>query len=174
MEDIKWTAVEEMKNKENEINKLREDIKIASATRADALQHQRNDLIETYEGLMKQREVAALTKEREIEQIINHLENKFETIQTESLQLKNELRDTSIKYEQTYNDLKVQQDQNRILSYKIEDLQKSQLILQDTYQRKSMELNNMVDTCRIEHTQELNTANQEIMKVSSIECVYIF
>ena len=166
MESLRWAAEEEAKSREREMQKLREDVKTLTASRAEALQHQRSDLIETYEGLMKQREEAAHARDRDIEGMVGALESRFEGLQTESLHLKGELRDTAIKYEQTFNELKAQQDHNRMLTYRLEDGQRATLEAQESHQRRVLELTAQLDACRLQHTQELNAANQEILKVS--------
>ena len=114
-------TAEELGAKQREAARLSEDLRALAQSRTDALDHQRGDLVETYEHLMRQREEAYHRRETEIVTQIGALEQKFDSTQAEALQLRADLRVARTQREQAAADLLLQGDQLRALQYSRED-----------------------------------------------------
>ena len=175
MEDVKVATSEEGKCKKQEVERLQAEIKKLSQSRTDALEHQRGDLIATYEQLMKQREEVYHKRENEIVTMISVLENKFETIQTEALHLKAELRNTQTMYEQANNELQLKGDQMRTLQYKNDDDSKEHVKELATANNRITELTAGLDHEKLVACNEISSGKAEISKVCNFDvwfCVY--
>jgi chromosome segregation ATPase len=168
MEDLKVATAEESKCKQQEVMRLHSEIKKLSHARSEALDHQRGDLIVTYEQLMKQREEVYHKRENEIVTMISVLENKFEAIQTEALQVKAELRNTHTLYEQASNDLNMKNDQCRTLQYKYDD--DTQALTQELIvtNKRVTELTSELDHSKLVASNEINVLKADISKVGNL------
>ena len=95
VEAVKWTTSEEIKSKQNELDKCREEIRRMHTERDNALSLQRRDMTTAFEQLVAQREGAFSQRENEIAGQVASLEKRIEAVQTENIRFKSELSDAT-------------------------------------------------------------------------------
>lgn len=166
MEDVKVATAEESRSRQQETDRLRGEVKKLTQARTEALEHQRGDLVSTYEHLMKEREQSYHSREKEIVTMISVLENKFEVIQTEALQLRSELRNTQTMHECADHELALKSDQLRALQYKYDDDCKARAQELDTANKRITELVSELDHCKLVASNDVSGGKAEISKVS--------
>lgn len=166
IQDIHLATSEEIRAKDKEIERLRQDLKISANSRAEAIDHQRADLVETYEQLMKQKEDVHSAREKEVSDMIGHLEQRFDMLQNEALELKNELNEKNIKYEHVANDLSKKTEQLRMLQHKYDDEMAETSSFMEQATKKIYDLQAAAKDRTYEHNTVINGHVQEIDKVS--------
>ena len=118
---MQWSADEEARAKDREIESLRGDVRRLNALRDESLESQRRDLTHTFENILQQREEMHLSKERDIADQIALLDTRFEQLQTENTRLKNELAGATRQCEHLAEDNAHKEEARRQLQWSLDD-----------------------------------------------------
>ena len=133
---MRWSAAEENKSKQREIELLKDDITRLNASRDDALEAQRRDLTQTFETLLKQREESFIQKERDIAVQITQLDSRFEQLQTENVRLKSEVSDLHRRNEMLSEEVSAKEENLRQLQWHMDDERISRQEAEDAVERR--------------------------------------
>jgi hypothetical protein len=121
IEQLQWTADEDARVKDKEIESLRGDIRRLNVLREESLESQRRDLTHTFETILHQREDLHTNKERDIAEQISFLDTRFEQLQTENTRLKNELSGAQRQSEALSEELSHKEESRRQLQWSLDD-----------------------------------------------------
>jgi hypothetical protein len=136
IESLQWSADEDAKSKQQDIDKLRRELAIVHRSKEDALDLQRADLTATFEQLMQQREESFLHREDDIHLQITALDQRFEKLQNENLRLKEALRESRSQVERMDEVQSQKEDRLRQLQYQLEDEAQSRIAAEDLLKRQ--------------------------------------
>ena len=120
-ESMRWAAAEEAKAKDREISLLKADNRMLAVARDEALESQRRDLTETFEGLLKQREMAYSKRETDIGAQVSALESKFDQLNTLNSRLKCDLQDSRRRAEAALQESASREERCQQLQWMVDD-----------------------------------------------------
>lgn len=165
MENVRLATDEELRIKNKEIESLHMNTKAMSASRAEALESQRSELVSMYEQLQKQREKQWLEREQEIGLTVTALENRFEALREETTSTKAALRDATLRVEQLSDSCARKDEQIRALSYRFEEEKKSLNEKTELLQRRLHDQQARSEEEKHKEALELQEARQSAEKV---------
>lgn len=118
---MEWSADEEARAKDREVESLRSDIRRLNALRDESLESQRRDLTSTFEGILQQREEMHAAKERDIADQISQIGTRLEQLQTENIRLKNEVAAAQRQCEHLAEEVSHKEEARRQLQWNLDD-----------------------------------------------------
>ena len=130
-----------------------------------AMDDQRRDLTQTFEQLIQQREQAFNEREKEIIKQIAALEQRFESLMTESARLKSELAEAQRRVEQRGVELAAREEQCRNLSWRLEDERQSSLAAADALARQLQQAQSALTTAKEDAELQAKDLQNQINQV---------
>jgi chromosome segregation ATPase len=165
MESLRWTMNDEINAKNREVDQLRHDIKICQMQRDDALESQRLDLTNTFEGILTQRENEFHQIETQINSQVNDLEKKFESLTTENMKLKSDVSASARQMEGLTVEGQAKDDRCRSMQWQLKDFMQMAQSEQTELNSKIQQLQFVIDTLKDEKGQMSNAFEMDIAKV---------
>lgn len=165
VEAVKWTTAEEIKAKQGELDKCKEDIRRMHLERDTSLSLQRRDMTSAFELLVSQRESSFVQREQEIVVQIASLEKRVESAQTENMRLKSDLSETCRLRDKLSLDIERKDESIRQLQWKIEDSNEQWKRKEDILERSLHEALNEVNLCRDSLIKQIGDSQLEIDRV---------
>lgn len=164
IESVQFSAEEENKLKQMEIDKLKKDIDTLYQSKEHALELQRKDLTGTFEQILQERELQFQHKELDIQKQIQMIDDRFEKLQTENIYMKEQFREYKLKYEKAVEDVNQKDEKIRQLQYQVEDERNLKLSLEDSMTRQlhdqKTELQRLIDLRMRERLDHENALEQ--------------
>jgi hypothetical protein len=136
IESLQWSAEEESKSKQFEIDKLKKEIFILQRNKEDSLDLQRKDLSNTFEQIIQQREEAYQKREEDIGKQIHFLDQRFEKLQNENLKSKEQNREMKVTNERLSEEVIQKEEKIRHISYQLEEEIQKRLSTEDAMKRQ--------------------------------------
>lgn len=171
IESIQFSAEEENKHKQMEIDKLKKDLDVLYQSKEHALELQRKDLTNTFEQILQQREEQYQTKENDIQSQIQCIDTRFEKLQTENIFFKEQCRDYKAKYEHAIEASQQKDDKIRQLTYQVEDERNLKTSLEDSFTRQShqqqQEIQRLIDL-RMKEKMDAENALEQVSLFLSV------
>lgn len=165
MEAAKWATAEEVKSRQNELDKCRDDMRRMQTERENALSLQRRDMTSAFEQLVAQREATFSQREQEIVGQIASLEKRIESTHTENTRLKSELADTLRQRDKMSLDAERREETIRQLQWKIDDSLETWKRREDALERSLHEALNEVNLCRDSLMKQIGDSQLDIDRV---------
>lgn len=165
MESLRWTMNDEINAKNREVDQLRHDIKICQMQRDDALESQRLDLTNTFEGILTQRENEFHQIEKQINSQVNDLEKKFESLTTENMKLKSDVSASARQMEGLTVEGQAKDDRCRSMQWQLKDFMQMAQSEQTELNSKIQQLQFVIDTLKDEKGQMSNAFEMDVAKV---------
>lgn len=166
VEAVKWATAEEIKSKQLELDRCREEIRRMHTERDNALGLQRRDMTTAFEQLVAQREGAFSQREQEIVHQISTLEKRIEAVQTENMRLKTELSDISRQKDKMSLDVERKEENIRQIQWKLDDCSAAFKKREDALERSLSEALTEVNLCRDSLIKQIGDSQLDIDRVS--------
>jgi chromosome segregation ATPase len=165
VEAVKWATAEEIKSKQSELERSREDARRLHTERDNALGLQRRDMTSAFEQLVSQREGAFTQREHEIVSQISMLEKRVEGAQTENGRLKAELSDVARQRDKMSLDVERKEEAVRQLQWKLDDSSEMWKKREDTLERGLSAALTEVNLCRDSLIKQIGDSQLDIDRV---------
>jgi chromosome segregation ATPase len=176
IERLVWTASEENKTKEREINSLKDDLERLGIARDQALETQHNELTTSFENILKQREELYSNRENEIMKQLSSWQTKFENSRIENNRIRSDLNELTRRYENAIEDMNKKDESIRELKWQIDDEKMKAQQTEENYQRRiqalNLEINSLNDNI-LRNQQEMKRIQDKVSLASSLACSFV-
>lgn len=162
---MQWTANEELKGKQKEIDNLKLELKRIAIARDEALESQRKDITSAFELLLQQREESFTSKESEINDQIIQLGNRLEQISTDNTTLKSQLSSANRRIEELVTEGSNKDDMIRKLQWRLEDERTIKLQSDEALHKNIQQITFELNTLKISSSTEVEELKSAYSKV---------
>jgi len=142
IQEIQVSASQEIQAQQARISSLQTEIQQSQQQKKDLLLAQREELTQHYDMLLQQREEMHSTRDHDIVQKIQLLDNRFETLTLENTKVKALYREKKLQYEQLHEQIIQKDEKIKKLTYDLEDTQSNFMTKEDQYNRRISQLEN--------------------------------
>lgn len=140
IQQVQFSTSQEMQSQQVYINSLQTETQQLHQQKKELLLSQREELTQHYDMLLAQREEIYHTRENEILQQIQALDNRFETLTLENTKIKNLYREKKLQYEQLYEQMIQKDEKVKKLNYDLEDAHSNSMKKEDSSTRRISQL----------------------------------